>query len=535
MAREKRQLQDYDEKRDFKATPEPSGANGRASARKRGASAGLRFVIQKHRATRLHYDFRLEVDGVLASWAVPKGPSLDPGDKRLAMHVEDHPFDYRTFEGIIPQGHYGAGEVIVWDEGTYELAEGEDPAREIAGGKIKFVLNGKKVKGEFTLVKIRPHGNESGDPWLLVKDNDRYVDISWKIDAHPKSVQSGSEIQDLTNAATLPTDITPMLATAVDRPFDDDDWFFELKWDGFRATAAIGSDGAVELRSRNGKDLLTKFPELGELGKAFKSLPIILDGEIVSLDEHGRSSFQDLQHRIEGVNVKRRRNAPALTFVVFDVLFADGHDTRDRPLEDRKRLLERVLTPGPGVMLSKHIVGRGKELFDLASGQGLEGIIGKRRSSKYVGRRSRDWVKIKAIQEQEFVIGGWTDPRGSRSGFGALLLGVYNADALEYAGRVGTGFDAKTLDAILKLLKPLETKVSPFTGTLPTLAATHFAKPKLVAQVRFTEWTDDGILRHPAFLGLRDDKAAQDVVREQPIATERVAKAPRASRKSSRG
>jgi bifunctional non-homologous end joining protein LigD len=540
MARQTEQLGEYARKRDFKATPEPSAAKGRTSAKKRQSSKSLRYVIQKHRATRLHYDFRLEVNGVLASWAVPKGPSLDPDDKRLAMHVEDHPFDYRTFEGIIPKGHYGAGEVIVWDEGTYELAEGDDPAHEIAHGKIKFILHGEKLQGEFTLVKIKARNDERGDPWLLVKDKDTHVDVHWKVDDHPKSVQSGADISQIASGekvkewlsdrtttsikrevsrprAKLPADVSPMLATPIDHPFDDDAWLFELKWDGFRATAMIDSDGNVDLKSRNGKDLLTKFPELGQIGEAFESLPIVVDGEIVSLDASGKSSFQRLQNRIESVRRKGRPSTEALTYVAFDLLFADGRDLRDEPLEERKKLLEQLLKPDHGVMLSKHVIGRGKELFALATQQQLEGIVGKRRDSKYIGRRSRDWIKVKAACEQEFVIGGWTNPRGSRSGFGALLLGVYDGKNLQYAGRVGTGFDAKKLQAISKLLRPLEITHSPFT-TLPDAdAATHFTRPELVAEVRFTEWTDDGILRHPAFIGLREDKSAQDVVREKAV------------------
>lgn len=548
MPQQPKQLEEYAKKRDFDATPEPSAAKRIATAKSRRRAKPLAFVIQLHRATRLHYDFRLEVDGVLASWAVPKGPSLDPTDKRLAMHVEDHPFDYRTFEGVIPVGHYGAGEVIVWDQGTYQLADGRDPRVEIDNGKIKFILNGEKLKGEFTLVKIRAHAGESGEPWLLVKDKDEFVDLKWRVESVPASVQSDLTLAQLakrknlrerhsnptfdkTSAATtkkskrsvtLPKNVSPMLATLVAEAFDDERWLFEIKWDGFRSLATIREDRTVELLSRNGNDLLQKFPELAHIGDAFSSLPVIVDGEIVSLDEKGRSSFQRLQNRIESSRVKRSSNASSLTYVVFDLLFADGRDLRNEPLAERKELLEKILRPTSHVLLSKHIFGRGKELFNLAAVEQLEGIIGKRRDSKYVGRRSRDWVKIKARAEQEFVIGGWTEPRGSRASFGALLLGTYEGKTLSYVGRVGTGFDVKNLSRIMQLLKPLEIDRSPFKPAPPADKETHFVKPELVAQVRFTEWTDDGILRHPAFLGLRDDKKASEVVREQSLAIDRV-------------
>lgn len=529
-------LAEYDAKRDFAVTPEPSGETGRATAATRKGRTQLRFVVQKHRASHLHYDFRLEVNGVLASWAIPKGPSMNPGDRRLAMHVEDHPYDYRTFEGIIPEGNYGAGSVIVWDEGTYELAEGDDPAAEIAAGKLKFVLHGKKLRGTFALVKMR--GTKYGDDaWLLIKDRDEFADPGWKIDEHPESVKSGRTIEEIAHSSHVkkwisdrpaqsvnknltlhrgakpPTDISPMLATLVDAPFDDPYWLFEVKWDGFRAIATVDADGRVSLRSRNDKDLLAKFPELERIGGAFRSLPIVVDGEIVALDEEGKSSFQRLQNRIESRQSRGRRTDP-VTYVAFDLLFADGRDLRGLPLEERKRRLEALIVPDHGVMYSKHVVGTGKKLYELARKAGLEGIVGKRRDSTYQGRRSRDWVKIKIGHEQEFVIGGWTEPRGSRTGFGALLLGVYDGDKLRYVGHVGTGFDTQRLRAILERLRPLETDRSPFTNRPKSNAPAHFVRPELVAQVRFTEWTDEGSLRAPVFLGLREDKPAKEVVRE---------------------
>lgn len=542
-------LSEYDRKRDFKATPEPSGAKGRTTAAKRAGTAKPRFVVQQHHASRMHWDFRLEVEGVLASWAVPKGPSMNPGDRHLAVHVEDHPYDYRGFEGIIPKGNYGAGSVIVWDEGTWALAEGTDAADEIRRGKIKFRLSGKKLKGLFTLVKMRGAKYGDGDNWLLIKDHDDHDDPHWKIEEHDKSVKSGKTVDEIAHStsvkkwisdrpsstglkrtirskkpAHLPENAAPMLATLVDAPFDDNAWLFEIKWDGFRAICTIDEQAHVDARSRNGKDLLAKFPELAEIGAAFRSLPIVVDGEIVSLDAAGKSSFQRLQNRMESLRPKSRREEGAITYVAYDLIYADGRDLRDEPLEERKRLLEELIIPGHNVMYSKHVLGRGKALFELAQAQGLEGIIGKRRTSTYQGRRSRDWVKIKAVQEQEFVIGGWTEPRGSRAKFGALLLGVYERGELRYVGSVGTGFDAALLTAVYKQLEPLEVKSSPFKAPLPRLGSpAHFARPKLVAEVKFAEWTDEGFLRAPVFLGLRDDKPASEVRREREAATEQIA------------
>jgi len=508
-------LAEYVKKRDFAATPEPHG-------RKRGASKTLRFVVQKHRATRLHYDFRLEAGGVLASWAVPKGPTLVPApERRLAMKVEDHPYDYRTFEGIIPKGNYGAGEVIVWDEGTYRLAEGTDPAAEIAAGKIKFILRGKKLRGMFTLVKIKPRAGESGDPWLLLKDHDEFDDPDYDPEAHPESARTGKTLADVkaspraktwksnrlaANAkAPVPKDVAPMLSTSIDEPFDGDEWLFEVKWDGYRAIASIAADGTVTMTSRNGLDLLARFPDLSSIGAAFRSLPVLVDGEICVLDAKGHSSFGGLQSRNPG--------DPGLMFVAFDLLYADGKDVRELPLEERKARLEKLIVPRHGVLYSKHIVGRGREFFTAAQQAGLEGIVGKRRDAPYRSTRSRAWVKIKAQRRQEFVIGGWTEPRGSRKQFGALLLGVYENGKLVYAGHVGTGFDEKKLREIGKQLRERERATSPFLATPKTNTRAHFVHPDLVAEVSFTEWTRDRLLRHPVFLGLRIDKNAKDVGR----------------------
>jgi bifunctional non-homologous end joining protein LigD len=505
-----RSLEPYNRKRDFTATPEPSGKPARSGKR-------LAFVIQKHRATRLHYDFRLEVDGVLASWAVPKGPTLVAGDKRLAMHVEDHPFAYRTFEGVIPDGQYGAGEVIVWDRGWYELAEGSDPAHEIAHGKIKFILHGKKLRGMFSLVKIKPRADEHGDPWLLIKDHDDEERASYDIDQDAVSVKSGKRIEELRTktarrasaiADPMPKLKSVMLATLIDEPFDDEDWLFEIKWDGYRALCTVDAARRLTLVSRNGLNLLDRFPELASLADAFARVPIVVDGEIVSLDAKGRSDFQRLQEYGE--------HGHALTYVAFDAIYAEGRDLRKAALEERKATLERMIEDDTLVLYSKHVVGAGKALFAQAGRNQLEGIIGKKRDSLYQERRSRDWVKIKTQYEQEFIIGGWTAPQGSRKGFGALLLGAYVGSELRYAGRAGTGFSVKAIAEIAKHLRSLERKTTPFLGPVVDAGDAHWVEPQLVAQVRFTEWTRDGLLRHPVFLGLRSDKAARDVTLEMP-------------------
>jgi bifunctional non-homologous end joining protein LigD len=520
-------LELYNKKRDFKRTPEPSGKKARSAKQ-------LRFVVQMHHASRLHYDFRLEADGVLASWAVPKGPTLKPLDRRLAMHVEDHPMDYRTFEGNIPSGQYGAGSVIVWDEGTYELAEGDDPATEIANGKIKFIMHGHKLNGEFTLVKIKAREGEHGEPWLLLKDRDEHADEKYDPVDHPESVKTGKTLDDVAGDAKakiwnskpkaghaaapkrpqrvkrdpIPKLKSVMLATLVEEPFDGDDWLFEIKWDGYRAICTVDEDGALAMQSRNDIDLLARFPALGDVAEAFNSAPIIVDGEIVSLDGEGRSSFQRLQ--------EAQKTPRDLTFVAFDLIYADGRDLRKTPLEERKALLERSIRKNDRVLYSKHVVGTGREFFKAAAASGLEGIVGKRRDSTYQERRSRDWVKIKAQHEQEFVVGGWTDPRNSRVGFGALLLGAYDGKKLRYTGHVGTGFSQKLLKELHARLVKIARDSSPFDTKVDTNMKPHWVEPQIVVQVRFTEWTRDGILRHPAFLGERIDKKAAAVKLETP-------------------
>ncbi|MGH7737164.1 MAG: non-homologous end-joining DNA ligase [Candidatus Tyrphobacter sp.] len=517
-------LEAYRTKRDFAQTPEPS------TGRERKAGA-LRFVVQMHHASRLHWDFRLEAGGMLASWAVPKGPTLVPGERRLAMHVEDHPMSYRDFEGTIPKGQYGGGSVIVWDEGTYALFEGTNAAKEIANGKIKFVMRGEKLKGLFTLVRMKAREGESGEPWLLFKDRDEYSKEKWDIARHARSVKSAKTIDEIgrdprarvwnsrPKTKTLPARATvkrerlvalksPMLATLAAKPFDDDEWLFEIKWDGYRAICTVNADGALSLVSRNSLDLLRRFPQMAGLKDAFASIPIQVDGEICFLDEKGRSSFQGLQEAA-------KTHAP-LVYVAFDLAYADGRDLRDVPLERRKDLLERLIRDDRLVLYSKHIVGKGIAFFDRAKRAGLEGIVAKRRDSLYRERRSREWLKIKAFLEQEFVIGGWTDPQGSRVALGSLLLGAYEKGRLVYAGNVGTGFGDRLLRELHGKLKRLERTTSPFAKG-EVLRGAHYAQPTLVAQIRFAEWTREGYVRQASFLGLRVDKDPKDVVREIPV------------------
>jgi bifunctional non-homologous end joining protein LigD len=509
---EQGRLSKYRDKRRFEATPEPTG-----SARLGRAPRGrARFVVQKHDASRLHYDFRLEEDGVLKSWAVPKGPSLDPKERRLAMQVEDHPLDYFDFEGVIPEHNYGAGEVVVWDWGTWEKVDGS-----VESGKLKFRLDGVKLHGLFTLVHMKGRGGRRDNAWLLFKDRDDAVDPAWTVEAHPESVKTGRTLDDLraghADPEPVPRVAQPELATLIDAPFDDPDWLFEVKWDGFRALATIHEDGRVELVSRNGKDLLPRFPRLARLARGFTQAPVIVDGEIVAVDEEGKSSFQRLQN---GTGAGGRD----VTFVAFDVLYADGRDLRREPLEARKAVLRRLVKKrSRDVVYSEHVVGNGTALFEEAQRRGLEGIVGKRRRAPYVEKRTRDWVKIKAQLVQECVIAGWTEPGGAREGFGSLVLGVYEMGRLVYVGNVGTGFDAKGLRALMRKMKPLARDTCPFAARPKTRTRAHWIEPKLVAQIRFTEWTHDGAMRHPAFLGLRDDKAAKDVHRELPRPHEEVA------------
>ncbi|WP_460136348.1 DNA ligase D [Pseudomonas sp. S1_E04] len=514
-------LSEYTRKRDFEITAEPSGS---APAGKRKASA-LAFVVQKHDARNLHYDFRLELDGVLKSWAVPKGPSLDPTQKRLAVHVEDHPLGYGSFEGSIPAGQYGAGDVIVWDRGIWQPHE--DPRKAYAAGKLTFTLIGEKLSGDWALVRTRLKGSGDKEQWLLIKEKDPQARPAADYDivqAEPNSVLSDASIgtpkpkaaRKKANARTaaLPDQFTPQLATLVDRA-PEGDWQYEIKFDGYRMLARI-RDGEVRLFTRNGHDWTERLPRQVKALQALKLKDSWLDGEVVSLNGDGLPDFQALQNAFD---IGRSLD---IVYYLFDAPFLNGQDQRQVPVEDRRAALKAALAGSRSKLLrfSEAFTANHRDIFESACDLALEGVIGKRLGSPYVSSRNADWIKLKCRLRQEFVIVGYTRPQGSRSGFGALLLAV-NADAgLVYAGRVGTGFDQASLNNIYAQLQPLESKRSPLSTPLTSAQArgVHWVEPTLVGEVQFTEWTREGVVRQAAFVGMRTDKPAAQIVHEQPRA-----------------
>jgi len=613
-------LEEYKRKRRFAETPEPPGKVEKKSQH--------RFVVQKHRATRLHYDFRLEMDGVLKSWAVPKGPSLDPADKRLAMQVEDHPVSYFDFEGIIPEGNYGAGTVMVWDVGTWEPlspvpvkgkfvpAIDAEAAAMLQKGDFKFRLRGKRMKGDFVLIHMKGRRPGSkGTEWLLIKKQDEYAVPGFNIEQYDTSVLTGRTMREIggdkasaewesdrpasrgkakapwladtlakldrekrkkasttkeaaaagvkknekTKAITtaknsvrnpeattekrnspasslssvleslqgavkrsMPTAIHPMLATSVDKPFDSPEWLFEIKWDGYRAVCFL-ENGKSRLVSRNQNDLTGQFSELQSLPKLIKAQTAVLDGEIVALDEQGRPSFSLMQQRT-GIrqgnrHTAARRDVPIM-YYVFDLLYLEGYDLRRVSLEQRKEVLAQIATSGDLLRYSDHYPGQGIALFEAAKQKGLEGILAKRRTSCYEERRTREWLKIKITHTIDCVIGGYTDPEGSRQYFGSIVLGLYDKkDHLIHIGQAGTGFNQSRLKEIYQLLKSLETDRNPFYGPVDARNV-HWVKPELVAEIKFSEWThetaDGGLkLRAPVFLGLREDKDPKECMFDQ--------------------
>jgi bifunctional non-homologous end joining protein LigD len=608
-------LDEYKRKRRFEETPEPPPKIEKQSKH--------RFVVQRHAATRLHHDFRLEMDGVLKSWAVPKGPSLDPSDKRLAMQVEDHPVSYFDFEGTIPEGNYGGGTVMVWDLGTWQplspvAVNGEyvpgtekEAAAMLAKGDLKFRLQGKRLNGDFALVHIKGRRPGSkGNEWLLIKKKDDDVVPGYDIDQYDTSVLTGRTMAEIggdkgsaewttsrpatrgklkaawladavaradkkrkaltadsaeksggkrkTKAASprrattdgsstamkakspkssalkpaagavekpMPTKVHPMLATSVEEAFDNPAWLFEIKWDGYRAVAFI-DDGSVRLVSRNQNDLTTQFPELRDLSQSVKAQRAVIDGEIVALDEEGRPSFSLMQQRTGFQPGKRhlpRRAGVPVLYYAFDLIYLDGYDLHNVALEKRKELLQSILESGDVARFSDHYAEKGRDLFAAAGQRGLEGIVAKKRDSFYQEERTRDWLKIKITQRQECVIGGYTDPEGSRQYFGSLVLGLYdNRGRLIHVGQAGTGFDQKSLKEIHQRLKPLETKTNPFYGEIGGLKKVHFVKPDLVAEIKFSEWTHETAeggmkLRAPVFLGLRFDKDPKECRLEEAV------------------
>ncbi|MGH8730030.1 MAG: non-homologous end-joining DNA ligase, partial [Burkholderiales bacterium] len=496
----------------------------------------LLFVIQQHSARRMHYDFRLECDGVLKSWAVPKDPSLDPREKRLAVQTEDHPYEYGSFEGVIPPKQYGAGEVIVWDCGVYSPDEGHDywfhdrneaerRVREgVDKGKLSFLLRGEKVKGSFALVRSADKKN-----WFLIKHKDRYVTES-DVTEQNRSVLSGMAVEDVKvmpvqripasrlvpagEIEAMPATLSPMHAESGDAAFNHGDWMWEPKLDGYRVLAFIGEKG-VKLRSRRGLELAAAFPALtAELGK--QAANMILDGEIVAFDASGKQSFNALQNRVQ-LKTEREiaaadQNTPAV-FYSFDLLHFAGVDLRSAPYKDRRRYLAQCLLPSPLVQLV-HAHEDGETLHQAAIASGFEGVIGKRMDSKYQpGKRSSSWLKIKSTNSAEFVVGGYTKGKGSREPLGALLIGYWDKGKLHYASHVGSGFDADTLARVKAGLDPLQRKTCPFVEKPELHSPTIWVEPKVVVEVRFQDWTDDGSLRAPIFLRLRDDVDAKSVQR----------------------
>ena len=495
-------LKKYLAKRDLKKSHEPKATIGR---RKKGE---LLFVVHKHAASHLHYDFRLEVDGVLKSWAVPKGPSLDPSIKHLAIQVEDHPYDYRTFEGVIPQG-YGAGTVMIWDRGTYSVdenprASSEQLIREgLKKGEIHFTLNGDKLKGRFSLVKLK----KEGDEWLLIKSKDAFASQE-DVTQMDRSAHSNKTLEEIAGKATPPVrkkktkphHFKPMLATLVDQPFDSQEWLFEIKLDGFRAIAELNKK-SVEIYSRNFQSFNERFPTLVQHLQHL-NLDAILDGEIVALDEEGISHFQALQNHTTEKNIY---------FYVFDILYLNGEDLRTLPLIERKAILKKSLKPYASIRYLKHVDTEGKNFFCLCKKQGLEGVIGKKKLSTYQsGERSKEWVKIKAELQQEVVICGFTEPRKTRKNFGALIVGIYKNHILHFAGHVGGGFTEKQLEEMKERLSSLVTDHCPFQNPPRTNTPVTWVKPKLWCEVKFKEWTSEGSMRMPIFLGIREDKSEEE-------------------------
>ncbi|HSE29164.1 MAG TPA: non-homologous end-joining DNA ligase [Candidatus Saccharimonadales bacterium] len=501
-------LQKYHAKRNFDKTPEPKGAE-------RKSSKELEFVVQEHQASQHHYDFRLEVDGVLKSWAIPKGPSMNPRDHHLAVITEDHPFEYRKFEGVIPEGNYGAGEVIIWDSGTYQPLNNGGEKEMLEGlkkGHITFYLFGQKLQGEFALIKLQ--NSKDNDAWLMVKKGDTQATTK-DILKKNESVVSGKTVKQLArdqakNAPkkSMPKNVKPMLCTLVDDPFDGDDWIFEIKWDGYRAIATKNKTH-IELYSRNGNDFSQKYTRITEAILSLKD-DVVLDGEIVVVDKTGHAHFEWMQNWSS-------KSEGTLYYYAFDILWLNGKDLTSLPLIERKQILQKTIKASAVLRYSDHIEKQGKQLFKQAQKSHLEGIVAKKINSKYQQNvRGGNWLKIKTHLRQEAVIGGYTEPMGSREYFGALLLGVYEKGKFVHIGSSGGGFEQSVLKKLYEQLKKLEIKHSPFTTEPVAKSKIHWVEPRLVCEVSFAEWTSGGTMRHPSFEGMRDDKKPNQVHREKP-------------------
>ncbi|MEX0966211.1 MAG: DNA ligase D [Bacteroidia bacterium] len=517
-------LNDYREKRDFSKTSEPE-------AGKKSDSESI-FVVQRHDARNLHYDLRLEMEGVLKSWAIPKGPSMNPADKRLAMQTEDHPFGYKDFEGEIPKGEYGAGSVEIWDAGKLTAPGNTNPDKAakqllngLHNGHLKFELHGEKLQGGFALIKLKDEKQKNA--WLLIKENDKFAtDEPYNSETHikpgskipPKDIEpsplTAEQVQDLlkpipagAKKANIPEVFQPMLASLIDQPFSDKDWLFEIKWDGYRALAFVDK-GTANLYSRN-KLLFKKYIPLNKELERLQASAVI-DGEIVVVDENGHADFQKMQHY-------SRKYEDRLQYQVFDLIYLNGHNLINVPLLERKKLLQRLVTGFNQIIYSDHIIEKGEEFYALAESHELEGIIGKLGAGPYrPGKRSPDWVKMKILKTQEAVVGGYTLPKSGRQYFGSLLLGVYDGKKFRFIGSSGGGFDQKMLKEVYGAMQPLRIENKPFANKVPVAKNAVWVKPELVCEVAFSEFTNDGIMRHPVFRGMRDDKNPREIVREIP-------------------